>query len=110
MYEKQREKLLARRQELDERVSRARETLLKEHDKDWEEQAQERENEEVLEALVREGEVELAQIKQALENITAGDYGTCEECGAKINPARLEIMPYAQLCIDCAEKHEKKGR
>jgi RNA polymerase-binding transcription factor DksA len=33
-----------------------------------------------------------------------GDYGICTKCGAEISKERLEIVPYAALCIKCAEK------
>ena len=29
------------------------------------------------------------------------DFGTCEECGEDIAPARLQAMPYAEFCVPC---------
>jgi len=44
----------------------------------------------------------LQDIEDALAKFDAGTYGTCEQCGKEIQPARLEAMPAARLCIACA--------
>lgn len=46
----------------------------------------------------------LRLINDALRRIDQGTYGRCEGCGAEIDPARLEILPYATLCIKCKQK------
>lgn len=46
----------------------------------------------------------LAKVERALERVTAGTYGTCESCGKQIPLARLDILPYANLCVDCARR------
>ena len=43
----------------------------------------------------------LAAIDKALGKIENGTYGVCERCGRPIDPARLEALPYAELCIEC---------
>ena len=55
-------------------------------------------------ALERAGERELAQINRALARIEAGEYGLCRECGQAIAEARLEALPFSDLCIACAER------
>jgi DnaK suppressor protein len=50
----------------------------------------------------------LAQIEASLERIEEGSYGQCEECGAKIPKTRLNAIPYATLCVRCAEHQEGK--
>lgn len=45
----------------------------------------------------------LSQIHDALERINGGVYGTCAYCGKDIGNERLEVVPYARLCIDCEE-------
>jgi len=70
----------------------------------------EREHDEVLQALIKEGESELLQIHQALERIEEGTYGECVACGEEIPPGRLKAMPYSTLCIRCAEKQQAKGQ
>jgi DnaK suppressor protein len=49
----------------------------------------------------------LEQIQAAIERIEDGSYGKCEECGVKIPEARLEAVPYAALCVQCASQQEK---
>jgi len=44
----------------------------------------------------------LDEVEHALVKLDAGNYGVCEECGRPINSARLEAMPAARHCIDCA--------
>ena len=44
----------------------------------------------------------LREIEDALSKFDAGTYGRCESCGNQIAEARLEAMPAARLCIDCA--------
>ena len=44
----------------------------------------------------------LVDIDKALAKIDTGTYGTCEQCGKPIGEARLEAMPAAPLCIECA--------
>jgi DnaK suppressor protein len=50
----------------------------------------------------------LSQIESSLERIEEGTYGQCEECGGKIPKARLNAIPYAPLCVRCAEHQENK--
>ena len=46
----------------------------------------------------------LRQMDKALKRIDAGDFGVCTECGADIGFERLEVLPYVQICKDCATK------
>ena len=71
---------------------------------DFSEQATERENEEVMDALGQAGRIELSQINRTLERIDNGEYGICIACGEKIPEARLEILPHSEHCVSCAEK------
>ena len=50
----------------------------------------------------------LAQIEASLERIEEGTYGQCEECGVKIPKSRLNAVPYATLCVRCAEQQEQR--
>ena len=52
----------------------------------------------------------LNRINDTLEKIDTGTYGTCELCEKKITKARLKIVPYAEMCVPCQEKQEKKKR
>lgn len=46
----------------------------------------------------------LEQIGAALQRIESGAYGKCEACQAAIGAARLDVVPYARYCVDCAER------
>ena len=46
---------------------------------------------------------ELGEIDDALQRLDLGSYGVCSGCGCQIPAARLEVMRYAVMCVDCAE-------
>jgi RNA polymerase-binding protein DksA len=48
----------------------------------------------------------LKDIEAALERIEEGHYGLCEECGARIPKKRLEAIPYATMCVQCASQSQ----
>ena len=52
----------------------------------------------------------LNRINAALERIDNNTFGLCEVCEKKIAKARLKVVPYAELCVHCQEKQEKKKR
>ncbi len=52
----------------------------------------------------------LDKIEAAINSIDTGDYGYCEETGDEIGIKRLEARPFATLCIEAQEKHEKYER
>lgn len=95
--------LEARLQELDERAHEIDDELSERPDDDWSEQAVEAENDEVLEGMGAMAVNEIQQIKVALGKVEAGTYGICQTCEKKIAPKRLEALPYAITCINCAE-------
>jgi RNA polymerase-binding transcription factor len=53
---------------------------------------------------------ELEAIEEALLRLENGAYGLCEVCGQPIEPRRLEIMPEAPLCRNCASQREKLAK
>ncbi len=71
-------------------------------DDDFAEMATESENDETLEAVGHATEDEVKQIVLALERVKSGTYGKCSSCGRAISAERLEAVPYAIRCIDCA--------
>ena len=73
-------------------------------EKDFAEQATQRENDDVLNALENDARQTIIQINRALLKIEEGSYGICSECGEEISSQRLETIPYASLCISCADK------
>lgn len=101
-----RQALLAKRRELLERVNAIASDSQLPASADSEEQAMERENEEVLSALDDEARQVVMQIDIALQRIKDGEYGVCRRCGTAIAPARLKAIPYTALCIDCADQQD----
>jgi DnaK suppressor protein len=51
----------------------------------------------------------LALIERALSKLDDGTYGACDSCGREIGAERLEVTPWANLCIDC-KRREERGR
>jgi DnaK suppressor protein len=49
----------------------------------------------------------LDQIESALQRIEDGCYGRCAECQTRIPSARLEAIPYATCCVECASRRER---
>jgi DnaK suppressor protein len=63
--------------------------------------------------LARIGEVERAELDRidaALRRLDAGEYGTCRDCGAEIDAARLAAVPFALECPECASGREESAR
>lgn len=54
-----------------------------------------------LEALIAQGTDRLAELDHALDRVAAGSYGSCERCGAAIDPERLVARPSAATCVGC---------
>lgn len=52
--------------------------------------------------------VRLASIDRAILRLEKGTFGACQSCGEEIDRDRLEALPYAELCIDCQCKLERK--
>ena len=49
----------------------------------------------------------IAKIDDALERISDGSYGYCEETNEPISIGRLEARPIATLSIEAQERHER---
>ena len=60
--------------------------------------------------LVTAYERRLEEIDAALRAAAQGTYGTCERCGATIDPERLKIFPEARLCVKCKAEVEREAR
>lgn len=59
-------------------------------------------NQELNATLLEHEEHVMTEIADALDRIEAGTYGVCDNCGKDIPAGRLEAVPYARLCIQCA--------
>ncbi len=100
--EKYKKILEDRLQELDERLHHIEDELDEPVDSDFEERATERECDEVLESLGNAGIAETKKIRSALLRIKDGTYGECIDCGEDISEERLNVVPYAAKCRNCA--------
>lgn len=62
-----------------------------------------------LSCTIREREYsKLRRIDLALDRISDGSYGHCQECEEEIGSKRLENQPWAELCITHAEEKERE--
>ncbi len=52
----------------------------------------------------------LGEIESALTRMKEGQYGICDQCGAEIPSARLEALPWARRCLQCAERASQNSR
>ena len=50
------------------------------------------------------------KLRNALDHLREGDYGTCVECGEPIAAARLRAMPEVETCVRCQDRIERYGR
>ena len=60
-------------------------------------------------SLIENEQETLDKIHDALARINAGTFGVCGECGGSIAKPRLQAIPYALYCIECAREMEKRG-
>jgi RNA polymerase-binding transcription factor DksA len=50
------------------------------------------------------------RIALALDKLNQGSgYGVCQQCGCAIHTERLQLLPYAELCVDCQRQTERQA-
>lgn len=103
-YEEVRHSLIDMLEELDDRLAKITHDVKEPLDKDFEEQAAQAENDEVLDSLGNAARTEIEMVRQAIARIDQGGYGSCQVCGEPINKERLRIVPYTTMCIKCASQ------
>ena len=91
-----------RLKELNQRLDAIKVDVTQSHSSDSSEMAQERENDEVVDAIGHETREEIRQVRRALARIEDGSYGICAQCGITIAEARLDAVPEATHCQGCA--------
>ena len=101
-HDARRMQLEDRLKELDARLHRIEDTLETPVTEDFGDAAIEREDEEVLEDLGVAGQQEIRMIHAALKRIEDGTYGICVNCGDDIAAERLDVVPHAPRCRNCA--------
>ena len=103
MTEQLKSKFTQRIVELQTRIAAIHRDFAGGRDADWSEQAGERENEEVLNALESEAKIEIQHLSNAITRMENGSYGICQACGEDISSQRLQVQPAAESCIKCAQ-------
>ena len=61
-------------------------------------------------ALENRTREELSHIEHALNKFKEGTYGFCDSCGKPIDPARLQALPQASLCLNCKAQQAKDAK
>ena len=61
-------------------------------------------------ALEKRLKDQLAEVEHAFEKFEKGTYGLCDICGQPIDPARLEALPQANLCLRCKARQMRDGK
>jgi RNA polymerase-binding transcription factor len=61
-------------------------------------------------ALFDHAQERLSAIDAAIARLGAGVYGVCARCGDEIPVARLEVIPFAQYCVDCQNEANIEAR
>ena len=51
----------------------------------------------------------LQEIESALRRIKSGEYGVCASCAEAIPQARLKALPWARVCVRCAERDSRSN-
>ena len=103
-------KLQEEREQVHLELDRLREALKIEVDPDADEGDPDLVEREKVMALVQGLERKLESIEYALRQAQEGTYGICERCGEPIDPARLEVVPEATLCVQCKSIVERQSR
>ncbi|MBK7707449.1 MAG: TraR/DksA C4-type zinc finger protein [Acidobacteria bacterium] len=101
-FDEIRQTLVERKVKLAELLGRVEVSARRQFDKSLEEQAIQRENEEILTQIDDNLNLEFVQVERALARLDAGDYGFCENCGDKIASNRLKAIPQTSFCLKCA--------
>jgi len=52
----------------------------------------------------------VAEVEHAIKKYEAGIYEICDICNQPIEPARLEALPQASLCLKCKANQAKDAR
>ncbi|GJQ58571.1 MAG: TraR/DksA family transcriptional regulator [Candidatus Scalindua sp. AMX11] len=105
-HEQIRMKLMKKREEIERRLNKIDQDILHTDgapNPDSEEQAVERANDDVLDALGGIARSELEDINKALTRIERGEYGNCTVCNKPIPLERLKAIPYTDHCVACAD-------
>jgi RNA polymerase-binding protein DksA len=102
-HEKLKAELEQRLEQMQSRLASIKKDVTRSHSGDSAEQAQERENDEVVDAIGNETAQSIRVLQAALNRIEDGSYGLCDNCGKEIGEGRLTAVPEATRCVNCAD-------
>jgi DnaK suppressor protein len=103
--------LLARKRELDARIGNLLEDVVAQSEPEDEEGvAIESYSRDWAAAALERARGTLNEVEAALVRIKEGGYGVCDVCHISIPKARLEALPWARLCVGCAEPNAQAER
>ncbi len=60
--------------------------------------------------LVEGLQAQVQKVEAAQHRLKAGSYGRCLRCGQRIEPERLEALPWAETCAACAAREVERNR
>jgi DnaK suppressor protein len=58
--------------------------------------------------LLAGSRAEISALDRATSRLRAGTYGRCVSCGSEIPDARLEALPAAETCVNCAGRARRR--
>lgn len=93
--------LIDRAELLERRLEKIKLDVTAAYSYDANEQAQERENDEVIDQIGNATREELSLVYLALDRNKQGKYGNCQSCQKPIEDNRLDAVPEAELCAGC---------
>lgn len=99
-----RQQLLAKLEELDRRDGRGE--LIRERCNDPMDQVQTRFEMDMAISVINTDFQTRRKVSKALKLLEIDEYGICQDCGAEINPKRLDAIPWTTLCVYCQEEYD----
>lgn len=106
-FEKQ---LDSQRNELRARINRHRIEVVSDREPDDEiAEACDSVSRDMLAATLERERRTLDEIESALLRMKKGEYGICANCGIAIPKARLDALPWARVCVHCAERGHRSN-
>lgn len=103
--EKQRQSLIEEKGRLESKIKQLKE--FPDYGSNEDDNAKELADYESNQSLEEQLKYLLNKVNKALSSIDNGTYGQCTKCKNAIESGRLEIMPYAELCITCQKAEPK---
>jgi RNA polymerase-binding transcription factor DksA len=114
-----RERLLGRLDEIDRQLTDLKLSLAEATDSQWDEGTLANHPADEATDMLR-AETDLSRIYElyeeqrdiagAFERMENGRFGICTDCGTRIAPGRLEVIPVAKRCLTCQMHKEDRHR